>query len=225
MVVSLTAIVNHSLLLLLVVIVLRHYKTLATFDAAPTFQYMSLFNNLMYPKMLPATYPMARNNHHHISLLTNLLFIMSHELFRIFHALAILWNNPVSIHLHIDRLLHFIRNDFSDESIARCGGSIARGGVNEGGKAWNGEGIAELFIGHFANVFLVIVDFLRGWEGWGGSVIRVVLVLLWLGVVRGGVDPLLLLLCGAAVALYWMGGSRGGNRVVMFGNDCFCQEP
>lgn len=140
--------------------------------------------------MFPSTQPLTGNNHDQISLLTNFFFIMSHELFRILHSLFILGDNLVTIDLNIDRLLHFVGNDLAHQGISGCRGAISGRGVDEGDESGDGEGIAELFVGHLLDVFIVIVDFSGRWEGgeWrgrGGDIIRVGLVFY-----GGGVDPL-----------------------------------
>lgn len=128
---------------------------------------MSLFDNFMHSEMFLSTQSLTGNNHDHISLLTNFFFIMRHEFLGIFHSLFILWYNLVTIHLDIDRLLHLVRNDLAHQGISGCSGAISRWRVDEGSESGDGEGIAELFIGHSLDVFRVIVDFSGRWEGGG----------------------------------------------------------
>ena len=71
--------------------------------------------------------------------------------------------------------------------------------MDESGKSRNGEGIAELLVGHFLDVFLVVVDFSGRGEGWcGRCVIRVRLV-----EGSGGVDR--------------FGRFRLGGKIIMYG--------
>lgn len=88
---------------------------------------------------------LTRHNHHQIPHIANLVFIMRHELSRKSPPLSILGNHLESIHGDVDRLLHLIGHDLSDEGAA----GIATGWVVDEVPSGDGGHVGEFLVGHF----------------------------------------------------------------------------
>lgn len=77
-------------------------------------------NNLLHHKMFMPRKFLTRYNHNQITHTTNFLFIMCHELSRIFFPFSIFRYNTVSIYSYIDCFLHFIGHDCTNHGATGC---------------------------------------------------------------------------------------------------------
>lgn len=101
------------------------------------------FDDFSKHKVFVTTNFVAGNDHDEISHIGHFVFIVGHEFARKPESLAILWDNPVSVHSNIDCLVHFIGNDFSHQGTSRILAGLRVHKV----PSWNSRHVCQLFIG------------------------------------------------------------------------------